>query len=112
MYKLLSITNNKLVSFNGYGLEYKIGEWTYPKFGKLFVFNGLYQAKQWCGYQNVIYKCEIIGEPEKPKFICNINMCSNNNIKEFWENGSYKVSQKSIPIGTYLLDAVKITEEV
>lgn len=44
-----------------YSLEYKIGEWTKPVNGRLFVFDNLHKARYFAFGGRKIFECQVIG---------------------------------------------------
>lgn len=134
-YKVVRKFNGKLVSVSTYGkyqVEYKIGETTKPKIGKLFVFNSLLSARNYISniewqhnYPNdkAIFECEI----RKPSLMRYIGDYRDDDMKMFWENRNLRIEQRiskeyrtqfsyhiayRSPCGTYCASEVKLLKEV
>ena len=115
-YKILKIENGVLKSIsnqrNPFILEYKLGEITIPKIGKMFCFKELNDAKRylievsgfsWDKYS--LYECIVEGLIEMPFYAD-----SYPDIQDFWEKGEHKDIQ--LIRGTYGCDSLYLTKEI
>lgn len=117
-WKVVSVINREFVSALETNpkckLKYKVGEVTYPKIGKIFVFLTRESARDWKDYHvdgiSRILKVKAIGKVEK----ANAAVCvydGFNRKKDFWKDylkgiyGPYNCSSVP-PINTYYADAV------
>ena len=117
-YKVVRVVDGKFYSCSVYpGLEYRVGYWTEPKVGKLFVFNNLNAARSYfitCDYK--IFECEV-DSPTRLKYRLRIPIAflDDDDIKYFWNNYSKmlrKNSRERINEGTVLVGKVKLVREV
>jgi len=110
-YKCLS-GQKSVIGLSDISLYYTLNEWVYPVIpnSKLFVFDTLESAqKAYLG--DKIFECEVLGVPESPSYIADIY-----EVKNFWRNINAKhsldfhIAHDLPPVGTLLVDAVKITK--
>jgi hypothetical protein len=105
-----------IIGLSDISLYYTLNEWVYPVIpnSKLFVFDSLDNAKRCPGFKVFdfqIFECEVLGVPESPYFISQIFK-----VKDFWK----RINKEQLPdfnnmhilppVGTLLVDAVKITK--
>lgn len=130
-YKVVNRTLDGLFSANSfYQIEYKIGEWTKPEFGKLFIFDDIERAKKFikdelhdyfCIYP--IFSCEVKNPTEYREKICILGRYylidgaiefsskeSKESIENFW-NGKDSIT-RTCPLGTFVCDELKLIEEI
>jgi len=93
-------------------VDYKIGLWVEPEFGKLFVFNNLVAARSFAvnnGNDKRIFYCSV----KNPKF-ASLASCfySKEELIDFWNSNPLFVQTRFVPDGTRLCDAVKLEHEV
>lgn len=99
-------------------LEYKVGEWTYPEIGKIFIVDSFSRAKMWQFGRCHIYKCDTIN-PIKNTIAS--TMVSANKLKEFWDNYERlsnldeddRFNEPEImSVNGHLADAIRLTEKI
>jgi len=102
MYKLLNVHDGKLLSTLG-GMVYKVGQWNWPKYGKLFVFENYNYALQHATLQSMsrfkIMKCTVINPSRIEKIAF-----SSGDFEAFWTGGM--VISMDPPPGTFVVDGV------
>ena len=110
MYKVVSYYNNIYYSASSFKIKYIFNKWVFPEYGKLFVFDTLENATEYISpTKNLkIFKCDILGEPEKPEKICDWSLTTQEQ-RDYW-NGK-TVSTMKPHLGTILVDAVKLIGE-
>lgn len=122
MYKLVHKKDDKFFSYLGspdtfkFSLEYKIGEWTYPKIGKLFIFDNLTEAQYHATSSCSIFECECINI--KPSYLIidtrELKDIDEKTLDKFWTinaNIDYKKLANS-PYGARYCDAIKLIKEI
>src|SRR5687768_3557854 len=95
-------------------VEYKLGEFVYPRIGCLYVFKELKDARRFKDNASnsylCIYECEVI-RPRKVKSLVSLGFNTITKINEFWKQKSQKkkinVEIMKAPIGSYAVDAIK-----
>lgn len=112
MYKVVHVARDKYVSASSWDekttIEYKIGEWVKPNFGKLFVFSELSSAVAFSlkrFSKTAIFKCEV-KNPEIAEEMCYYS----NEIRDYWRG--FSVPTVKPPKNTVFVDEVKLTERV
>lgn len=116
MYKVVRRIFDKYVSFfpytSQYRLEYKIGEPTFPKKGKLFVFETFADASDFIIFtacpDSVVFRCEC-GPVERRKQIPR----HERDFDFYWDNGFGGVEPiRVVPNGTVLTDWVTLIQRM
>lgn len=132
-FKVISLYNNKLVSYNisscdyvnekriaeGSILEYKVGEWVYPKIknSNLFCFGDLLHAHRYISYgdeledHTQIFRCEVLNPSSKGYWTgTSFDMDS---LLEYIARGEKEdISSHSLVEGTVFCDAIRLLEEI
>ena len=86
--------------------HYVKGKWTYPKIGKLFVFDHLQRAQEFPPFLDgslLIFRC-VVKKPIEAKLMS----ASAEYVSCFWNDTSPRTPTEIPPLGTYFVDAVKI----
>lgn len=107
---------NRPPGFDG-SIEYKVGEPTYPKYGKLFVFDTPDSARK---FLKSIGQRPIDDGTETCLFLCGCDnaqrgtyMSYNNEYQRFWETiNSLWMNGINVPAGTYFADSLTLLEEI
>jgi hypothetical protein len=108
IYRVCEIHEGKYTSFikTPFTLKYKFGKKTSPKFGKIFCFDTLENAKLLIGENSidVILKCK----GRKAKYQRKSAAYFFGDFKYFWRNSHYKkkIRKTDTPIGTIFMDWV------
>ena len=107
MYKIVYNKNGRhfsAITEGEYRLEYKVGETTIPKIGKIFVFNTIEDAKNF-GFCNSskLFTCEVTNPIRALYRSWSLDFPS------FWNLNKHTVE---VPLGTYYVDSCKLLKEV
>lgn len=89
-------------------LYYEVGEWTFPKIGKIFAFDSFENAKAYCGSYREIFEAEASGvEP-----IATIASLEHRKaIKNFWEDRLRDNQMALAPNGSVVCAALKLVRK-
>lgn len=115
-----AVTSDQLETRNTmFDLEYKENKWTYPKIGKMFIFENLFDAKRFSesegsrakvrGEELVIYEIEC-KNPVELKNRAEFHYDTGSNFKNFWHKK--RAIRTSTPRGTFCCSAIKLIKKV
>jgi len=107
MYKVVSKNLRSVIVGS---IDYKIGLWVKPKYGKLFVFKHLKDAKRFRAGGSRIFKCQVTNPEPKARII---SWACSSLFRDFWAgNELFYDYLRPAPQGTYVCDSVKLEYEV
>lgn len=124
-YKILSVTSvgnlysgtlpeysSVMGKASEYTLTYRVGIKTKPKFGKLFVFDNIENARNHCNIGDMIYACDAENTKYSDKvMIPNVYCVSLEHIIDFWLGKTYDDPWLT-PKGTMFADSVTLLYKV
>lgn len=86
-------------------LRYEVGEWTYPKIGKIFVFCDVYHALDFASLscQN-IFRAEAINARLIKEAV---NVFRDEYFEPYWQGKDLTIPLREVPRGTLICDALK-----
>lgn len=85
-------------------VKYKINEWTNaPRNTRLFVFDSLSEANNFCGFEEVIFECEVKGGVKLP------GAEWDSDIYDFWKLFNAKIKNKEKITREYMSKKIKLS---
>lgn len=112
-YSYLANYSRPLIDLSSkYVLEYKVGEWTYPKIknSKLFMFASYQAAETYKGEFTHVFLCEA-KNPTWAALMLLFTKVSDASVEKWWAGNEGAYCNK-VPEHTKYADAIKILEEV
>lgn len=106
-YKLTTCNLQSVIAIRNQ-IQYSIGEWIKPEFGKIFVFDTEYNARMFGNFNHRLFKCEV-ENPVKIEKICAYDF--DRDYKKFWRTNLVD-HYGYPPTGSYVCNAIRLIEEL
>jgi len=107
-YKVTNLHSESAITAGQYRLYYLLGKITYPKIGKIFVFENLHNAQNFACRTDKIYK-GIASSLEHLERACDVSK-----EKDFctWWKDRTKTRSQLVPNGTFIVEYFHAKEEI